>query len=176
MRRLGFLLVASLVACESVVTPSPSPSVSPTVVPAATASPSPSAPREEMPRLLLTLPYAPPSVESLGATTARVGGISPRGPASLAVDANDRIYIWDQARLRVVVYESGKYMRAIALPFVEREATALTRSLAALVGRDRALQLIHEEEVSGANPPRDAKPAGAPPTTGSTKSGGGQNR
>ena len=125
MRWLGLVLAATLVACESVVAPSPSPSLSPTVLPAATASPSPIAAREEMPRLVLTLPYAPPSIESLGATTARVGGISPRGPASLAVDANDRIYIWDQARLRVVVYESGKYMRAIALPFVEREATAL---------------------------------------------------
>jgi hypothetical protein len=126
MRWLGLVLAATLVACETVVvTPSPSPSLSPTIAPSPTASPAPIAAREEIPRLLLTLPYAPPSIESLGATTARVGGISPRGPASLAVDANDRIYIWDQARLRVVVYESGKYMRAIALPFVDRDATAL---------------------------------------------------
>src|SRR5437762_3996444 len=128
MRWLGLVLAAALVACESVVvtpSPSPSPSLSPTVAPSPTASPAPIAVREEIPRLLLTLPYAPPSIESLGATTARVGVIGPRGPASLAVDANDRIYIWDQARLRVVVYESGKYMRAIALPFVERDATAL---------------------------------------------------
>ena len=121
MRWLGIVLGAALVACEAVVAPSPSPSP----LPSPTASPSPIVAREETPRALLSLGYAPPSVESVGATTTRVGGISARGPASLAVDENDRIYIWDQARLRVVVYESGRYVRAIPLPYVERSATAL---------------------------------------------------
>jgi hypothetical protein len=43
----------------------------------------------------------------------------------VAVDESDRIYIWDQARLRVVVYEGGRYLRALPIPFVEREATAM---------------------------------------------------
>jgi hypothetical protein len=123
MRRLGILLAAALVACEPAVTPSPSPS--PTLSPSPAASPLPIVPREETARALLTLAYAPPSVESVGATATRVGGVSPRGPGSLAVDESDRIYIWDQARLRVVVYEAGKFLRAIPLPYVERSAAAL---------------------------------------------------
>ncbi|MDQ2915442.1 MAG: hypothetical protein M3T56_19625 [Chloroflexota bacterium] len=121
MRWLGMVLAAALVACESVAAPSPSPSPSPSQP----VSQSPIVAREETPRALLSLAYAPPSVETVGATTSRVGGISPRGPASLAVDENDRIYIWDQARLRVAVFESGKYLRSVPLPYVERSATAL---------------------------------------------------
>ena len=93
--------------------------------PSSTAAASPIVAREETPRELFSLDYAPASIASVGATTNRVGGISARGPASLAVDENDRIYIWDQARLRIVVYESGQYVRAIPVPYVERSATAL---------------------------------------------------
>jgi hypothetical protein len=120
VRWFGMVVAATLVACEPVAAPSPSPSP----VPSPIASPPPIA-REETPRVLLSVAYSPPSVERIGATTSRVGGISPRGPASLAVDENDRIYIWDQARLRVVVLESGKYVRSVPLPYVERSATAL---------------------------------------------------
>jgi hypothetical protein len=120
VRWVVIVLGSALVACEPVAAPSPSPSA----VPSPIASPLPIA-REETPRALLSVPYAPPSIEGLGATTGRVGGISPRGPASLAVDENDRIYVWDQARLRVVVFESGKYLRSVPLPYVERSATAL---------------------------------------------------
>src|SRR5712691_1700792 len=123
MRSLGIALAAALVACESVVAPSPSPS--PSLLPSPTASPSPLVAREETPRLLLSIPYAPPTVDKLGATATRIGGVTPRGPRSLAVDENDRIYIWDRARLRVVVYGGGKFDRAISLPYVDQEADAL---------------------------------------------------
>ena len=129
MRRLGIVLAAALVACESVAAPSPTPIPIPT--PTASVSPSPTAPpapivaREETPRLLLSIPYTPPTVDKLGAMAARLGGTPPRGPSSLAVDESDRVYIWDRARLRVVVYGGGKFERAIALPYVEQEAGAL---------------------------------------------------
>jgi hypothetical protein len=128
MRFAVVFLAAVLVACEPAVAPSPPPSStasSPvvTVQPSATLSPAPA--REETPRLMLSIPYVPPAIDKLGATTSRVGGITPRGPSSLAVDENERIYIWDQARLRVVVYGAGKFERAIPLPYVEQEAGAL---------------------------------------------------
>ena len=105
MRRLGIVLAAALVACESGAAPSPTPIPIPTTsVTPPTASPAPIVAREETPRLLLSIPYTPPTFDSLGATATRIGGITPRGPGSLAVDENDRIYIWDRARLRVVVY------------------------------------------------------------------------
>jgi hypothetical protein len=123
MRWLGIVLAASLVGCEPAVAPSLSPS--PTLSPTPTAPLSPIVAREETPQLLLSIPYAPPRADKLGATTGRVGGIPPRGPSSLAVDENERVYIWDQARLRVVVYSAGKFERAIPLPYVERDAGAL---------------------------------------------------
>ena len=129
MRRFGIVIAAALVACESVAAPSPTPIPIPT--PTASVSPSPIAPpapivaREETPRLLLSIPYTPPTVDKLGAMAARLGGTPPRGPSSLAVDESDRIYVWDRARLRVVVYGGGKFERAISLPYVEQEADAL---------------------------------------------------
>jgi hypothetical protein len=128
MRLAVALLAVLLAACEPAVAPSSSPG-STTSPSAAIAQPSatPSSPpaREETPRLLLSIPYAPPAIDKLGATTARVGGVTPRGPSSLAVDENDRVYIWDRARLRVVVYNGGKFERAIPLPYVEQDAGAL---------------------------------------------------
>jgi hypothetical protein len=110
------------------VEPSPQPAsqspVAATAAPTPTPTLSPVVTTEEKPRLLLTVPYAP-RVEALGATTSRVGGTTARGATSFAVDEQDRIYIWDQARLRVAVFESGKPVRAIALPYVERDARAL---------------------------------------------------
>src|SRR6266566_5646817 len=127
MRWLGVLFAASLMACESSVAPSASPPASPAASSAASPTPSSAAivAREETPRLLLSIPYAPPTVDKLGATAARIGGVTPRGPRSLAVDENDRVYIWDRARLRIVVYGGGKFERAISLPYVEQEADAL---------------------------------------------------
>src|SRR2546423_440532 len=126
MRWLGIMLLASVIACEQVAVPSPSSTSSPSLS-AASANPSasPIVAREETPRLLLSIPYAPPTVDKLGATATRIGGVTPRGPGSLAVDENDRIYIWDRARLRVVVYGGGKLERAIPVPYVEQEANAL---------------------------------------------------
>src|SRR2546423_4712795 len=127
MRWLGVLFAASLMACESSVAPSASPPASPAASSAASPTPSSAAivAREETPRLLLSIPYAPPTVDKLGATATRIGGVTPRGPGSLAVDETDRIYIWDRARLRVVVYGGGKLERAIPVPYVEQEANAL---------------------------------------------------
>jgi hypothetical protein len=151
VRRLGLLLAATLVACESAVTASPSPTATATLSASPTASSSPITAREETPRLLLSIPYAPLSVESVGATATRIGGVTPRGPASLAVDENDRIYIWDRARLRVAVYGGGKFERAIAVPYVEQEAGALLVDgdrLYLRAGSDRFAPI--EYEIDGA--------------------------
>lgn len=119
----------ALVTCStSSNSPSPVPSAAssssaPSVSLATPATARPS-PVEHAPRLLLTVPYAP-SVEALGATTARVGGLSPVGATTFAVDEQERVYVWDRARLRVVVYEAGKFVRAISLPYVEPDARSL---------------------------------------------------
>jgi hypothetical protein len=147
MRRLGIVLAVALFACESVVTPSPSPSPSP---PSPTAALSPIVAREETPRLLLSIPYAPPAVDTLGATATRVGGVTPKGPSSLAVDENDRIYIWDRARLRVVVYADRKFDRAIALPYVEQEAGALLVEGSRIYLRAANPRGVLEYEIDGA--------------------------
>jgi len=127
VRGVALCLALLLAGCmpSATVSPSPAASVAPSPTPASTATVSLGPPKVDTPRLLLSLPYKPPAVERPGATTSRVGGISARGPASLAVDQNDRVYIWDQARLRVVVFEANTYVRAIPLPYVERGANAL---------------------------------------------------
>jgi hypothetical protein len=148
MRWLGVVLAVVAVGCEPVVTPSSSPSV--TALPSSTASPAPIVAREETPRLLLSIPYAPPTADKLGATTGRVGGITPRGPSSLAVDENERVYVWDQARLRVVVYGAGQFERAISLPYVEREAGALLVDGGRIYLRGVSQFGVLEYEIDGA--------------------------
>lgn len=123
-------IALALAAC-SLLPQASSPSLAPPTIssapsvvlatPAPTARPSPA---EHVPRLLLTLPYAP-SLEALGATTGRVGGLSPVGATTFAVDEQERVYVWDRARLRVVVYQAGKFVRAISLPFAEPDARSL---------------------------------------------------
>jgi len=110
----------------------------------------PIAAREENPRLLLTLGYAPPSVTSVGATATRIGGVTARGPASLAVDENDRVYIWDRARLRVAVYANGRFERAIPMPWVEQNADALLVAAGRLYLRATTQVGIIEYEIDGA--------------------------
>jgi hypothetical protein len=146
---LVLALALAAVACEPAVTPSPSPSPS-----SSTATPSSSprpAAREEIPRAILSLPYAPPAVDRLGASTTRVGGITGRGPSSLAVDEQDQIYIWDQARLRVAVYQGGKYLRSIPMPYVEREAGALLVESGRLYLRATAQVGVIEYEIDVAS-------------------------
>ena len=79
---------------------------------------------EMKPRLLLTVPYAP-RLDALGGSTARVGGLSASGATSLAVDERERIYLWDQNRLRIAVFEAGTFARTIPVPYVERDSRAL---------------------------------------------------
>jgi len=89
--------------------------------------PAPAAPAwalGDAPRLLLSMSYAP-STDVLGATTARVGGRIPVGATTFAVDEQERVYVWDRARLRIVVYQAGKFVRAISLPFIEPDARSL---------------------------------------------------
>ena len=121
--------VLALVACSTQGTaPSPVPSAAsvsnPPSVSFATPATARPSPVEHAPRLVLSMPYAP-SVDVLGATTGRVGGLSPVGPTTFAVDEQERVYVWDRARLRVVVYQAGKFVRAISLPFVEPDARSL---------------------------------------------------
>jgi hypothetical protein len=152
MRWLGIVLMAAVVACEPVAVATPAPTLSPSPSSSAspTASSSPAVAREETPRLLLSIPYAPPTVDNLGATATRIGGVTPRGPSSLAVDQNDRVYIWDRARLRVAVYGGGKFERAIALPYVEQDAGALLVEEGRLYLRAVNQTGVLEYEIDGA--------------------------
>lgn len=153
MRRRLLVTLVLLVACSPVPVASSSPPVFatpatlPSVSPIAAASPSPSQPpvvaAEYKPRLLLSIQYAP-TAGALGGTTARVGGLSPKGVTTFAVDEHERIYIWDRARLRVAIYESGRFVRAIAMPYAERESTSL------LVDGDRIYLSGIGYNVSGA--------------------------
>jgi len=137
---LAAIIIGVLVALGAFRAPvpvaSPTPANSPSPVPsAASVSNAPSvglatpatarpSPVEHAPRLVLSVPYAS-SVEVLGATTGRVGGLSPVGATTFAVDEQERVYVWDRARLRVVVYQTGKFVRAISLPYVEPDARSL---------------------------------------------------
>ena len=127
---VAIAVVLALVACSPgpIQVSSPSPPSPETTAPSiARSTPPPTAAPaavEHAPRLVLSVPYAP-SVDALGATTARVGGLSPVGATTFAVDEQDRIFIWDRARLRVAVFEAGTFSRAISLPFVEQDARSL---------------------------------------------------
>ena len=122
----------ALVACSPQTQATPPSAPPPPAVVVSSSSPvlltpAPAAPAwalGDAPRLLLSMPYAP-SADVLGATTARVGGRIPVGATTFAVDEQERVYIWDRARLRVVVYQAGKFVRSISLPFIEPDARSL---------------------------------------------------
>ena len=118
----------------------------PTATPGPTVQPPP---RTEVPELILDLPVAPPLIERPGWTTGRVGGISPSGPTSLAVDRDGLLYLWDQARLRVIVYDRGRYIREIPLLYVSPDSQGL------LVYADR-LYLTDRVSVASSEPNRMA--------------------
>lgn len=134
MRCRAALLAAVLIACSptpSAASPTPLATTTPFVPPSLTAAPTPApspspspVATEYKPRLVLSVPYAP-AVNALGGTTGRVGGLSPDGVHTFAVDEQERIYIWDRARLRIAIFESGKLTRAIPAPYVEQNASAL---------------------------------------------------
>ncbi len=77
--------------------------------------------KREEPELLLDLPLGPESNQP-GSTSARIGGISPKGPRSMAVDRDGLIYLWDSARARVMAYDRGKLVRVVELPYAGPEA------------------------------------------------------
>ncbi len=135
MRRLAALITATLIACSttpSTASPASSTAATPSLLPSLTAfptsAPSPSAPpvvaTEYKPRLILSVPYST-SPSAFGATTARVGGLSPLGVTTFAVDEQERIYVWDRARLRIAVFEQGKLVRSIPAPYMEPDARSL---------------------------------------------------
>jgi hypothetical protein len=120
----AIVVVVACTAQPETVRPSPSASAPP----AFTSSPGPTAnatPRTEVPEVLLDVAVLPPVSERPGWTTSRVGGISSMGPTSLAIDRDGLVYLWDQARLRVVIYEKGRYVREIPLLSISPDAQGL---------------------------------------------------
>jgi hypothetical protein len=91
--------------------------------PSGTSTPTGS-PRVETPSVMLDLAVGP-GYGQPGATTPRVGGTTARGPTSVASDDQGRIYLWDHARVRILVYEGGRLARVLAEPFVEEGAASL---------------------------------------------------
>lgn len=61
--------------------------------------------------------------ETPGVTPEQAGGIPARGPRSFAVEEPD-LFIWDQARLRVLVYQQ-RFSKAVSIPSVDPRAVAL---------------------------------------------------
>lgn len=110
---------AFAVSCVSSPPPvTPSPASTPSAPTSAAAPPSSSGARTETPAALLDVELGP-AVSRPGVTTPRPGGGSQNGPTTLAVDGEGSIYLWDEARLRVVVYEKGgRCAREISLPSV----------------------------------------------------------
>lgn len=125
-RPLGVLATLLLLAgaCETTTVTASTPS--PTATPAApsasatpTGSPSPAgSPKVEASTIVLDLTVGP-GYEQPAATTPGVGGLSSRGPMSVAVDNGGRIYLWDHARARILVCEGGKVTRVLPEPFVD---------------------------------------------------------
>lgn len=125
-------LVVTAAFVVSCVSSTPPPTATPSPGSTASAPTSDAAPpsqrpalRTETPVVLLDVEVAP-AVSNPGVTTPRPGGGSQNGPTALAVDGEGSIYLWDEARLRIVVYEKGgRYARDIPLPAVSPEAEAL---------------------------------------------------
>lgn len=59
-------------------------------------------------------------------------GLTPRGPTSLAVDEQGRVYLWDQAKSRVLVYAGHTLVRQIPLP---QDIPGAARQLEVLNGK-----------------------------------------
>lgn len=123
------LTAAFAVSCVSSTPPQvekPTPTSTASLPTSAATPPSPpGALRTETPAVLLDVQVAP-AVDHPGVTTPRPGGGSQNGPTALAVDGAGSMYLWDEARLRIVVYEKGgRYARDIPLPSVSPEAEAL---------------------------------------------------
>src|SRR5262249_52956908 len=100
-------------------------SPSPATTASATGAPTiAGSPRVETSTIVLDLAVGI-AYEQPGATTPGVGGTSSRGPMSLAVDRDGRIYLWDQARVRVLVYEGQRLAKVFPEPFIEQGANAM---------------------------------------------------
>lgn len=153
---LCLILVVGCTAQPDAVRQSPTA----TPVPSLTTTPRPTAgatPRTEVPELILDIAVLPPVTERPGRTTSRVGGITPSGPSSIAVDRDGLLYLWDQARLRVIVYDKGRFIREIPLLYVSPDAQGLLVYADRLYLTDRAtpassepsrMALEHEIDVA----------------------------
>ncbi|HET7699439.1 MAG TPA: hypothetical protein VFM06_01075 [Candidatus Limnocylindria bacterium] len=97
--------------------PSPAASAAPTTTPAAT-------PKLEMPSVLLDV-RAGAEVSRPGTIPPAPGGAVTRGPETHAVDEAGLVWLFDQAKSRVAVYDRDGFVRAVAVPDVPRGAGGL---------------------------------------------------
>jgi hypothetical protein len=63
-----------------------------------------------------------PGPERPARTPARAGGVPEGGPSFLAVGADQTIFVYDQARGRILHYREGKYVGATAVPYLSEVA------------------------------------------------------
>lgn len=127
LRLVAVLLAASsLSACGggadvslATATPTASPSALPSTAP--TAQPSP---KLELPLLLLDV-RAGPGASLPGTIPPSPGGSQWRGPETLFVDDAGRVWLFDQAKSRVIAYDNGAFVRAIPVPDAVRGAAGL---------------------------------------------------
>lgn len=123
-------LIASCAGTASTATPSPAspvPSVTVATSVPSVASATPTAvasPRLELPLVLLDV-RAGTGVSQPGTIPPGPGGSLTIGPETHAVDEAGAVWLYDQAKSRVVAYDKGRFVRAVSVPDVPRRASAL---------------------------------------------------
>lgn len=123
-RALSLLVAAALLlgACAKSKLPPPVPEP-PDSAPIQVISP-PAEPVSAIARLILDVPLGD-SPHLPGRTPSRVGGVSPRGPQSLAVAEGGDLWLLDQANSRLMRFTAGEYQDSLALPWLSEWSGSL---------------------------------------------------
>lgn len=107
------MLIGASTACNT----------NPAAAPSLSRQPTASAPSlSERPSILLQLVAG--SADGPGVVPAAPGGVAARGPQSVIVEQG-RIYVWDEANLRVLIYDGQSRSGAVSL----RDARVQSRAL-----------------------------------------------
>jgi hypothetical protein len=65
------------------------------------------------------------ALDSPASSPSRVGGVSPLGPAGIAVTGDGTMVLLDSVRHRLLLYRQQKLVRRVALPFLDEQACLL---------------------------------------------------
>lgn len=128
MRIVGALLAVcatwSCAGATTGATPAPSVTASSGATPATATPAGVASPRLEVPLLLLDV-RAGADLAQPGTIPPGPGGSQTLGPETHAVDEAGVVWLYDQAKSRVIGYDQGRFTRAVDVPDVPRGASAL---------------------------------------------------